>query len=176
MKKIYTFTLEGDDYPSSKYIENLRLVAHFLYHEILNYGNYISPLNLNKNIRYNELNEGINHLGIKYYFDSDECQDNFINYEPFIVGENSFGFTVNDDMINEDTISVLLQYVLSILGLNYEVRINSLCYDSRDNDDERYRSKAVKEILKRLGYKASKKVSLVRSLGNNRHRNNVSLY
>ena len=51
MKKIYSFTLSSDEYPSSsrKFAEDLRLIAHMVYSEIYNYYDD-SQLVLNVNI------------------------------------------------------------------------------------------------------------------------------
>ncbi len=178
MKRIYTFTLEGDDYPSSKFRENLRIVAHFMYHQILNYGAYATPLNVNKNIRYNRLREGGHSFDIRYFLDSDYYDDGLINYEPFIIGENSFGLSVDDGMISQDTICDLLNYVLGLLNLKYKVTINSMSYESKDIDDESKRSRAIKKLLKKLGCKVNKNTSLVRMLtfGNRYRREKANFY
>ena len=101
MKKICTFTLEGEDYPSKDYGDKLRLFAYMLYDLVYNYyGDGIIPLNINKNIVYNKLHVGFMNSG--YFFDSDVFDNGFINYEPFLIGTHSFGLTILDNLISED--------------------------------------------------------------------------
>lgn len=153
MKKIYTFTLESDDYPSDKFDNNLRLMAYMLYNEIYNYdGENNNPLNINKNIVYNELREkSISDVSYGYRFDSEISGIKSIFYEPFIIGSKSFGFTVNDNMLDENILKELIDYVLGILKLNYTVNVNLFYYDSKDNEDEKNRKRAIQNIFEQFG-------------------------
>ena len=170
MKKIYTFTLESDDYPSDSFRYNLRLIAHFLYGYIYNYdGEDTTPLNINKNIRINNLYE----YGRTCYLDSDEYDDGFINYEPFLIGNRSFGLTVNDELISEEIIKNLIDYVLRMLGVNYKVTIHSVTYHSKNVDDESKRWKAIKIVTEEIGYRFNRKFNLVKRLING-SRNNTN--
>lgn len=176
MKKIYTVTLDNDEYPSGVFSDNLRIIAHFVYHYIYNYDDERHiPLNINKNITYNNLYE--RNMDGGYYLDSDEYDDGVINYEPFIVGNNSFGLTVDDDRITEDVLNKIVLSVMVLLGISYKVVINSVEYYSKDKEDERFRKKAIKLIFKRLGCKITTNVSLVRRLVNgNKYRNRPNVY
>lgn len=164
MKKIYTFTLESEDYPSRGFDSNLRLVAYMLYDTIYNYDEGYNPLDVNKNIVYNKIHE--TYYGNGYYFDSDEMDDSLINYEPFIVGKKTFGFTINDELMSREVIDGLVMYVLNLLRLNYKVTINSFDYEARDREDERYRSKAIRLIFESLGCKIDNRSGFVKRLMN----------
>lgn len=152
MKKIYTFTLENDEEPSEKFINDLKLVAYMLYMEVYNYysDDYI-PVVLNDKINGNVLN---NCNGFSNYtFAHEEIIDGGVYYEPFIIGVNSFGFTVVDEMIDQSIINELIQYVLRMLKLNYKVTINYFSYSAEDINDERNRKKAINHVFENLGFK-----------------------
>ena len=161
MKKIYTFTLDGDDCPSSRFDSNLRLFAHMLYETVYTYDDeWHNPLDINKNIVYNNIHDG----GSYYYFDSDIKPSNMINYEPFIINGNTCGFTINEDSMSREVIEDLVRYVNSLLKFEYTVKINSYDYVSKDKDDERNRRKAIRLVLEGLGNRISNKSSIVRRL------------
>lgn len=142
MKKICTFTLEGEDYPSKDYGDKLRLFAYMLYDLVYNYyGDGIIPLNINKNIVYNKLHVGFMNSG--YFFDSDVFDNGFINYEPFLIGTHSFGLTILDDLISEDILMDLVKQVSYMLKINKKVTIRTVLYNSKDIDDEKNRRKAM---------------------------------
>lgn len=172
MKRIYAFTLKTDG-PTydEKFSGDLRLIAYMLYETI--YGSRdgdLNFLNVNKNIRYNMLNEKYD--GYSYRFNSDLDDDGITYYEPFIVGEDTFCFTVFDDLINEEAIRYFLKNALSLVRLDYEIDIISVSYYSRNKDDERCREKAIKYIHDTLGIEYVKRNSLVRRLLNRFGKNN----
>ena len=149
MKKIYTFTLGSEDYPSEKFRYDLRLFAYWMYDKLYNYyGDGFIPLNLNNNIKYNAIHEGIKRG--EYYLDSDIFDDGYIYYEPFLIGERSFGLTVIDDSIDEKTLQDLIKEVLSELQLDYSVIIGSACYCSKSSNDESQRRKAISLVYNNL--------------------------
>lgn len=175
MKKIYTFTLDSEDYPSDKFRYNLRLIAYLLYDSIYNYdGEGFTALNVNKNITYNDIHEGYKD---SYYMDSDLYDDGYINYEPFIVGDRTFGLTINDEMMSENLILELLNDSIRLARLDYRVLcVNSLSYPSNNINDERYRSKALEALFYKLNCKVTKRVSLVKKLVNsNKYRNRLNV-
>ena len=142
MKKICTFTLEGDDYPSKDYRDKLRLFAFMLYDYVYNYyGEGIIPLNINKNIVYNNLHCKTMNGG--YFFDSEVFDNGYINYEPFLIGNHSVGLTIHDDLISEEDLMVLVSQVSYMLKINRKVTLKTVEYYSKDVDDEKNRRKAI---------------------------------
>lgn len=165
MKRIYAFTLDGEDYPSSRFNSNLRLFAYMLYDYVYNYGDVDSnPLNVNRNIIYNNIHDLDG--GSRYYFDSDinNTTDKFIDYEPFIVGGNTFCFTVQEDLISKEGIIESVNYVNRLLKLNYIVTVNEFDYVAKDKDDERYRYKAIKTLFRHFGSQISYRNNFVKRL------------
>lgn len=165
MKKIYAFTLEGDDYPSSKFDSNLRLFAHMLYEAVYNYDDVDNnPLNINCNIIYNNIH--YMYGGSNYCFDSDinKTANKFVNYEPFIVGDKTFCFTIKEDLLSKEVIIELVDYINRLLKFNYVVTINEFDYIAKNKEDERYRHKAIKNIFQQLDSQINNKCNFVRRL------------
>ena len=156
MKRIYIFTLESEDYPSEIFDNNLRLMTYILYDCLFNYIDAgETPLNINDSIEYNRLNEdAFNH---KYRLSSDLYDDGYLYYEPFLIGENSFAITVLDKMIDLSSIQELTNYVLYLLKLNYNVKIDSVAYEAQDLNDESNRYNALRIVYEKLGCKFDRK-------------------
>lgn len=158
MKRIYTFTLEADEYASKRFRSDLRLLAYLLYDSIYNYdGEDVTALNINKNIVYN----GINDNGDYYYMDSDIYDNGYINYEPFIIGKNTFALTIDDSIMDESTIRELLEIELRLSRLSYNIVINSQPYMSKNKDDERLRHRAINILCSKLGCSLVKRFPFV---------------
>ena len=165
MKRIYAFTLDGEDYPSSKFRSNLRLIAYLMYDYIYKYdGEGFTALVINKKIRNNILYEGksLN----DYYFEYDEANEKYCNIEPFLVGKRSFALTIDDEIMNEDVIRQLMEQVLfevSLLTrLDYTYTIRTIGYFSKNIEDERNRKKAVYQLYDELTEGLEKRSSLSR--------------
>lgn len=153
MKKIYTFTISQR---GEKVAGDIRTLAYMLYGELYNYyGDDTIPLNINKYIVCNNLYDDGR-------MDSDNYDDGFINYEPFLLGDNSFGFTVLDEMISDEVIKELLDYVQTLLRFNYRIDIDSNTYVSNGRDDESERPKAINFLEKKLGLNPSRKIGFFR--------------
>lgn len=162
MKRIYAFTLKKDS-DDERFSDDIRLLAYLLYETVYNYREDDKiPLNVNKNIQYNRLNESCG--GYSYRFSSDLYEDKDIYYEPFMIGEKTFCFTIVNDLIDEDTIRYLLKNEMRIARLDYEIEITSFEYDSRNIEDEKNREKAIKSIYNKLEIEYVKKGVLIRKL------------
>lgn len=150
MKTIYTFTLEGERCYTDKFGNDLRLLAHMLYHSIYNYDvNGSIPLDINNNIVYNEIHDSPFDCG--YYLDSDIYVDSNVNYEPFLIGCHSFGITVVDDSVNEQILNRIINQLLYMLKLDYKIKISSVSYTSKKMNDESNRRKAMRLVFDNLG-------------------------
>ena len=150
MKRIYAFTLDNDDYPSKKFGFDLRLLAYLLYDSVYNYdGDNFIALVINKNIMPNKIHDG--QYPNEYYFDFDDYDEKNYNYEPFLLGNSSFAFTIEDTMMSEETLCSLFDYVLRLTGLSYKYKVNSNYYFSRNKDDEKYRKKTIDSLIDMIG-------------------------
>lgn len=149
MKRIYAFTLDGDDYPSSKFRCNLRLIAYLLYDRIYNYdGEGFTALIINEKIKCNNIYEGTKNN--EYYFEYNEYNPKYINYEPVILSDNSFALTIDDRIMSEeilrDLMNEILLEVLLLSKINYSYSIKSIGYLSKDFNDERNRKKTLIQL------------------------------
>ena len=131
MKRVYTFTLD-DDIPLSENIgSNIREIAYWLYTEIINFDWPIlwAIENKNSGLIVNELLD-INYKGIyTYKFTSDDANTDYRKYEPFMISNTSFGFTVIDGSISEEEILKILNRILYMTGFKYKFNINSIVYE-----------------------------------------------
>lgn len=163
MKKIYTFTLNGGNQNSDAFNSNLRLFAYMVYSSMDSFCDLdVSPLDINDIIVYNEIHEQVG--GRVYFLDSDLYDDGVIQYEPFIVGKNSFALTINDDLVKEDKIVSLVNYIKRLLHFNYDVSINAFEYESKDINDEDNREVAINSVYNYLGCELPRKYNFVTRL------------
>lgn len=145
MKRIYAFTIYGDDFPSDSFTYNIRLMAFLLYDFIYNYYDVSCiPLIINDKIKNNRIHREF--LTERYYFDYNEYNDKYINFEPFFIGKRSFALTINDELLSEDALYKLMEEVLFLIRKDYVYKINSIGYESKNLNDERNRKKAVYQL------------------------------
>lgn len=142
MKRIYAFTLDSDDYPSEKFRHNLRLIAFLLYDTIDNYDvRENTALIVNKVVKNNGIYEGSASNELCFEHDCDDLK--YTNYEPFIIGNCSFALTINDEVMSEQVICDLMDYIIRLLSLNYQYTVRSIGYPSKNINDESHRKKAI---------------------------------
>lgn len=161
MKKIYTFTLGGSNYPSEKFYSNLRLFAFMLYDSIYNYyEENTTPLNINDSIEYNQINFDKG----RYKFSSDLYDDGCTYYEPFVIGDQSVGLTIIDDNFDIKKIESIAEYTLNLLNLDYKLTINVFPYYAKESSDESNRDNALRMAFNKLGYKYIRKNTFLSKL------------
>ena len=71
-------------------------------------------------------------------------------FEPLMFDGRTFGITVNDGTINEEQLMALLNKVRKLIKFDFDFKINSIVYTSKNKDDESKRNKAIKEIGEKL--------------------------
>lgn len=165
MKTIYAFTLESDDYHSSRYRYDLRLIAFLLYDKIYNYdGEGYTALIMNDKIKCNRIYKG--YTDYEYYLDYNESNEKYFNYEPFLIGDRTFALTIDDQIMDENTICDLMNEtiyeILLISRVNYKYSYKKSGYLSKNIDDEKNRKKAILELKDMMSGKIQKKNELVR--------------
>lgn len=163
MKRIYAFTLDSEDYPSSKFRSNLSLIAYLLYDIIYNYdGEYSTPLVINNTIKYNRIHES--YRSNEYYLEYDKYDEKYINYEPFLIGNRSFALTIYDDLMSEEIICELMEQVMLLAKVDYLYTIKTMDYISKNKEDESNRRKAVRQLRDTLEGFAAKKGNFARKM------------
>jgi len=130
MKRIYTITFEDGEYPSNNVESNIKVLMYLLYKEIENLEYESDEILYKKGLMYNEL------------FDSEKNICNFSMYEPFMIDKFSFGFTINDDLIDSGTVQLLLENLQKMLRTNYKFTIDNRYVYEKDRE----RMKILKKI------------------------------
>lgn len=151
-KRIYTFTLDDDDYPSEYLTNNIRIIAILLYEElkVQDYESDNPILIQSKTIQENYLVLVDNYLYSRYKFGSEDSKQDYQMFEPLMFDGRTFGITVNDGTINEEQLMVLLNKVRKLIKFDFDFKIDSIVYTSKNKDDESNRNKAIKEIGEKL--------------------------
>ena len=131
MKKIYTITLDDENVPSWKFYNDLRVIAYWLYDALDGMESKDGDSILcHEGLIHNDLLETSCKGIYQYRFLSDINKGDYHMYEPFIINNNSFGFTIiDDDIISDAEITELLDQTLKFLNLNYKYSINDIYYD-----------------------------------------------
>ena len=138
MKRIYTVTLDDDDIPLSHNIgSDIREIAYWIYEELSKYDEQIlcvdndQAMNSEGLIK-NELYDISSKDGYIYKFDSDLKNIDSRVFEPFILSDKTFGFTVYENSLSGSELSVILDSILKLLRMNYAYSINSILYDDKN--------------------------------------------
>lgn len=164
MKTIYAFTLESDDYHSSRFRYDLRLIAFLLYDKVAKYYDDTTALIINSKIKDNKIHSGYSNN--EYYLDYDEYNEKNFNYEPFLIGNKSFALTIDNQIMDETIMCKLMDEVMYIICLiskvNYSYSYNKNGYLSKDREDEKNRKKAIFELKDMIDGKVLKRNELVR--------------
>ena len=99
MKTIYTISVDEDVPQSIDLIEHMKVLCYFIYDELRNmkYDSHESII-CTDNLIPNQLLES--YVDNKYYYRFKYNDYSKGIYDPFMITDLSFGFTVNSDMIN----------------------------------------------------------------------------
>ena len=139
MKRIFMVSLEDDDVPLSHNITNdIREIAYCVHEDLSKFDERILCIDDGKRtsqdgLRKNELYEKPTINGYVYRFDSDLTSsiDSRL-FEPFILSDRAFGFTVYENSISGSEIQVIIDNVLKLLRMNYKYTLNSMVYDDNN--------------------------------------------
>ena len=149
MKKIYTITLD-DDVPLSGNIgSDIREIAFWIYEELSKFSEPILCMDDDRDISNsglikNELYDISFEGKYIYKFTSDMKNVDKRMYEPFVLNDTSFGFTVYDGSISDTEVAIILENILKLLKFNYKFNIDSIVY----NDSKKAnRLLAINEIM-----------------------------
>lgn len=151
-KRIYTFTLEDDEYPSEYLTNDIRIIARLMYEElkVQDYESDNPILIQSKMIQENYLSLISNNIYRQYKFESESSQLGYQMFEPLMIDGKTFGITVNDGMISREELEELLEKIKKLIKFNFNFKIDNIVYTSKNKDDESKRNKAIKEIGEKL--------------------------
>lgn len=128
MKKIYTISLDDDIPLSNITASDVKEIAYCLFEEIDKYDRKILVVDDDKTLFRNQLYETYVNGEYRYRFESENSSISNYRYEPFLINDRSFGFTVYDEAISENEILAILNGVLAFLSLRYSFNINGIYY------------------------------------------------
>ena len=135
MKKIYTVTLDDDVPLSYDIASDVREIAFWLFEEINKFDRkilyFLEDENISKDGIYRNhlLDSTITKDGkYTYKFTSDNSMIDYRMFEPFMLSDTSFGFTVYDGSISDSEISIILNQVLKFLKFDYKFNIDGSVY------------------------------------------------
>lgn len=169
MKRIYTITLEDGEYPSNDVERNMKFLATLLYEEVMNLEYGFGSILYRNNLIYNELFESGSKGSINYYFKSEKNSDGYEMYEPFVLNNTSFGFTVYDGKIDSGMVQVLLEHIQKIMNISYKFKIDDTLVFDKDKERIRllkeFKKKKVNIEKKNNGRKLTKTMPLFTILG-----------
>ena len=119
---IYKVSLKGNYEDSRLVYDNMKLMAYLVYDALMDY-EYESDKDIlfKDGVTMNELYDGFRNRINKYEFE----HGNFTNgeYEPFMIDDTSFGFTVNDGSINKEKIAFFVNEIKKLIRVDYEFNI-----------------------------------------------------
>lgn len=160
MKRIYTITLDDDDIPLSHNIgSDIREIAYWIYEELSKFDEQILCIDIDQDkskdgLLKNELYDIPSKEGYIYKFDSDlKDIDNRI-FEPFVLDDKTFGFTIYDGRLTDGEISIILDGILKLLKMNYKYTIDSVVYDDKSMKN---RFNAIDKLMNKKDVNNSKK-------------------
>lgn len=144
MEKIYTISLDDDVPLSEKVLNEIKVLCYLVYDSIKNleYDN-VTPILCNKDVIYNELHDSYTDGNYNYHFTYNDFESG--KYEPFMIDNTSFGFTINDEMLTDDKLIEIINDCKKILRINYHFKIYKYKYE----DDKKHKNRliAIKKIL-----------------------------
>ena len=149
MSKIYTIKLEDEVPLSLEYRNNIRTICYLLYDEI----NRLETedreiLYRNDHVIYNELLEDHNVTGYTYQFVAEKHHDKPFHYEPFMLNDYTFGFSVYDDAITDYEICTLLNAIQLLIKTNYRFIVDSYYFETDHNRSKLISSMQGKKRIK----------------------------
>lgn len=144
MKTIYVVTLDDEIPLSSRLIDDIKLLCFLVYDEIMG-------------IEYDNGNKILCHDGI-IYNELLEREDNGIythrfryndilsgKYEPFMINDTSFAFTVYDGMLSNDDIINIISKVRIYTKIRCNFKVSSVTY--KEDSKNKNRMLAIKKLL-----------------------------
>ena len=136
MRTIYTFSLGDEVSQSMELLNKFKAFGYLLYDELMTYEmEEENQILCHDDIVYNELLES-QHDG-KYYYRFK--YDNYASgmYEPFMIDDISFGFTVNSSESSDEKVMEAFKQIKRITNFNYDIDVNSFEYIPDEENNNR---------------------------------------
>lgn len=144
MKRIYVVSLDDEVPLSKEVIDSIKVIGYLLYEEILGIEYDGSEKILcHDNISFNILLEKKENNTYVHRFTNNNVETG--TYEPFMLNDTSFAFTVNDGKISPEEINNIINVVKTYVTSNCKFKINSITYE--EDNKNKNRLLAIKKLL-----------------------------
>ncbi len=151
MKTIYTFSLDEDIPESIDLIERIKVLCYFIYDDLRVRG-YDSPNSIicTEGIIPNQLMETT--ISGKYYYRFKYENYGPSPYDPFMITDTSFAFTINSDTISYDELVSVVNNAKQMINFNYNITIKSYSYleDNANNNRQAILERIFDDNLSRI--------------------------
>ena len=157
MKRIYIVSLDDEVPLSPQVIDNIKVLCSLVYDEIqgIEYETGQKILHRDAFIRYNELREKKEKDGYTHRFINDTPETG--EFEPFMLNDRSFAFTINDDLIGAKEIEDIIYMDRIYYKSPGKFSIDSVTYE--EDNKNKNRLIAIRKILnKETEQKEAKKI------------------
>ena len=143
MKRIYVVSIDDEVPLSDKLADGIKVLAFLLYDEIRGYEYEDCQILCHDDIIYNELLEKKeNDNKYIHRFTHNDVESGM--YEPFMINDRSFAFTVIDGTISDAEIKGIIDRLRLFSKVNCSLNIHSVTYE---DDKKKNRLLAIKKIL-----------------------------
>lgn len=155
MKRIYVVSLDDEVPLSPELIDSMKVLGFLVYEEVMGIEySSIDNILLHDNIKYNQLLERKENNTYTHRFINNTPETGV--YEPFMVNDRAFAFTVNDGMLNSEDIENILDRVKIYVDDYDKINIDSVTY--QEDTKNKNRLLAIRKLLtKDYGNKEDKK-------------------
>lgn len=122
---IYNISIDKDLVINPEIRDKIKLLAYLVYSELLDYEEENNKSVLYKdNIVFNELYDGFRDRINKYEFEHEDYYTGY--YEPFMINDNSFGFTIYENVISDKELMLLINDVKNIIQLDCSIYLEKI--------------------------------------------------
>ena len=156
MKRIYVVSLDDEVPLSQELIDSMKVLGFLVYEEIMGMEDSgIKNILHHDNIKYNELLEKKENNRYTHRFTNNTPETGV--YEPFMVNDRAFAFTINDGKLSVQDIENIIDRVKIYVDEYDKVNIDSVTY--QEDAKNKHRLIAIRKLLtKDYGNKEDKKI------------------
>ena len=128
---MYNISLSNANEVNNDTLDKVKLVAYLLYDALIDY-EYDNDKNVlyKDNIVINEVYDSYN-LVSKYEFEHTDYNTGI--YEPFMINDTSFGFTVNDGSISNQEIINMIKEVKAMVNFDGDFTVSSISLKNKQD-------------------------------------------
>lgn len=159
MKKIYIVSVDDDVPLSVVELNKIKLTCDYLYDEIIGLGyDKFKHILCTDGVVPNRLLENVNDGSFRFQYNDITSG----KYDPFMIDDTSFGFTVNDGVVTDEEVEELLRSASFSAGFRRKFNISSVTYEDDHDRHNKNRLHALKKVLLDREHQKRKKAKYTR--------------